>query len=64
MRDKPTFAATMKAVLWSFLGIRGRRGYEEDASRLNPMHLIVAGLIAAAIFVIALLLVVRLVLAD
>ena len=55
--------ATVKAVLWSFIGIRGRRGYEHDTSRLNPIHVIIAGVIAAALFVIALLLVVRLVLA-
>ena len=62
MRDKPTFAASLKAVLWSFLGIRGRRDYEEDVRKLKPVHVIVAGVIAAAIFVAALLVVVRLVL--
>ena len=61
--DKPTFASTVKAVLWSFIGIRSRRDYEQDVSKLNPIHVIVAGVIAAAIFVIVLLLVVRLVLA-
>lgn len=64
MRDKPTFAASVKAVLWSFLGIRGRRDYEEDARKLKPVHVIVAGVIAAAIFVAALLLVVRLALGS
>ena len=61
--ERPSFASTVKAVLWSFIGIRGRRDYEQDARNLNPIHVIVAGVIAAAVFVIVLLLVVRLVLA-
>lgn len=63
-RPEPaSFMSTVKAVLWSFIGIRRRRDYEEDARKLNPVHVIVAGLIAAVIFVIGLLLVVQLVLA-
>ena len=61
--EQASFMSTMKAVLWSFIGIRRRRDYEEDARKLNPVHVIVAGVIAAVIFVIGLLLVVQLVLA-
>lgn len=53
------FLQTMRAVLWSFFGVRKRSGYEQDAQQLNPVHVIVAGLIAAALFVLALILVVR-----
>jgi hypothetical protein len=54
--DKPHqrkggFLATMKAVLWSFFGVRKRADYENDAASLNPIYVIVAGLIAAAIFI-------------
>jgi hypothetical protein len=55
------FLQTMRAVLWSFFGVRKRAGYEEDAAQLNPVHVIVAGIIAAALFVLVLLAVVRMV---
>ena len=43
---------TFKAVAWSFLGIRRSDGYEQDVSRLNPLHVVAAGILAAAVFVI------------
>jgi len=55
------FLATMRAVLWSFFGVRRRSEYEKDAVRLNPVFVIIAGIGAAALFVLALLLVVRMV---
>jgi len=54
-----SFAQTVKAVAWSFFGIRRRAGYEQDALKLNPVHLVVAGLIGAALFIAALVLLVR-----
>lgn len=58
-RGKSTFAQTMKAVLWSFFGVRKQSDYERDAAQLNPVHVIVAGVIGAAIFVLVLILIVR-----
>ncbi len=55
------FAATMRAVLWSFFGVRRRAEYEMDAASLNPVHVIIAGLLAAAFFVFVLLVIVNLV---
>ncbi len=63
-RRKMSFGATVKAVLWSFFGVRKRSAYEDDTQRLNPLHVIVAGVIAAVLFVIGLLMVVRLVVAQ
>ena len=40
-------------------GVRKGAGYQDDIARLNPVHVIVAGLLAAAIFVIALVAIVR-----
>lgn len=51
--------ATMKAVFWSFFGVRKRRDYDHDAANLNPVHVIAAGLIGAAIFIGVLLVLVR-----
>jgi len=56
---KLSFFQTMKAVLWGFFGVRKGAGYQDDIARLNPVHVIVAGLLAAAIFVIALVAIVR-----
>ncbi len=50
---------TMRAVAWSFLGIRRSADYERDVQRLNPVHVIVAGLLGAALFIGALVLLVR-----
>jgi len=56
---KGSFVQTMKAVAWSFFGIRKSAEYEKDVSQLNPVHVIVAGVIGAAIFVLTLVLIVN-----
>jgi flagellar biogenesis protein FliO len=50
-----------KAVLWSFFGIRKRSAHEVDVARLHPVQVIVAALIGALLFILALVLVVHLV---
>jgi len=59
-----TFGATMRAVFWSFFGVRKRRDYEADASNLNPIHVIVGGLIGVALFIGILVFLVRLAVAH
>jgi len=63
-RRQASFLATMKAVCWSFFGVRKRRDYEHDAANLNPVHVIVGGLVGALVFIGILVLVVRLVVAQ
>jgi hypothetical protein len=58
---KSSFGATVKAVLWGFFGVRKRSGYEHDAAKLNPVHLIIAGVIGALIFIATLLIIVNIV---
>ena len=48
-----------KAVFWSFLGIRRRAEHESDVTQLKPAQVIVAGIIAAALLVLGLVLLVR-----
>jgi len=50
-----------KAVFWGFLGVRRKSEYEADTKRLKPQHVIGAGLVAAALFVLVLFGVVKLV---
>ena len=59
-RRKLNFFQTLKAVAWALFGVRKGSGYQEDVGKLNPLHVIVAGLLAAAIFVFVLVSVVRL----
>ena len=54
-----TFLQTVGAVAWSFFGVRRSADYERDVQRLNPVHVVVAGLISAALFVGAVVLLVR-----
>jgi hypothetical protein len=54
-----SFLMTVKAVAWSFFGVRRRAGYEEDVAKLNPVHVVIAGVIGAALFVLALVLMVN-----
>lgn len=56
---KLSFFATIKAVLWSFLGIRKQSGYEQDTAQLNPLHVIIAGVLCAALFVMTLVFIVK-----
>ena len=50
-----------KAVFWSFFGVRKRSDYESDSKNLKPQHLISAGLVSAAVFVLVLFAIVKLV---
>jgi hypothetical protein len=49
----------VKAVAASFFGVRGGRAHRQDMSRLNPLHVIIVGIMLAAVFVVTLLLVAR-----
>jgi hypothetical protein len=63
-KRKASFAATVKAVLWSFFGIRKKSDYDKDAAQLNPIHVIIAGVIGALIFVLVLIAIVKVVVAQ
>ena len=59
MQRRGSFLGTLRAVAWSFFGVRKGSDYEKDVSQLNPLHVIAAGVIAAALFVVGLILLVR-----
>ncbi len=58
-QPKGSFIQTVKAVAWGFLGVRKASGQAQDIARIKPAHLIVAGLLGAALFVTVLVLLVR-----
>ena len=64
VQRKGSFSQTLRAVGWSFFGVRRSAEHEKDVAQLNPLHVIVAGLIAAAVFILTLVLLVRWVLSS
>jgi hypothetical protein len=50
---------TVKAVGWSFFGVRKNSAYKDDLAKLNPLHIIAVAFVAVALFVIGLILFVR-----
>ena len=62
MAETPRKASPLqvaKAVLSAFIGIRKRAAHEHDAVTITPVQAIVAGIIAAVIFVLGLVVLVR-----
>ena len=57
--SRSSFLQTLRTVAWSFFGVRRAADHAQDVARLNPVHLVIAGLIGAALFVVALVLLVR-----
>ena len=62
--NRGTFFQTVGAVAWSFFGVRKGAEYEKDVSQLNPVHVVIGGVIGALVFIGALLLFVNWVLAS
>ena len=52
---RPSLLRSLKTVAWSFIGIRSRAGFEEDAAKLNPLHVLLAGVISALFLVVSLI---------
>lgn len=48
---KGSFLQTMRAVAWSFFGVRKSSDYEKDVSQLNPVHVVIAGVIGALVLI-------------
>ena len=46
---------TVKAVLWGFIGVRRNSDFQQDVAKLNPIHLLVTGVVLAFLFVAVLM---------
>jgi hypothetical protein len=55
---------TVKAVAWGFFGVRKNSDYQEDIAKLTPLHIIAVGFVAVVVFVVALILLVKFVVAP
>jgi hypothetical protein len=61
---KGSWPRAAKAVAWSFFGIRRRADYAKDIDQLNPIHVVIAGIVGAALFVAILIVLVRCVISS
>lgn len=64
MSDKPTAGGeqaggsvwpAIKAVAWSFLGVRKNSEFQADIGRLSPYAIIAVGVVGAVLFVLTLI---------
>ncbi len=57
---KSSFLDTVKTVFAGAIGVRRKADHER--APLNPLHLVIAGVVCAALFIVTLLTIVKLVL--
>lgn len=55
---------TVVAVMWSFVGLRSRKAFQQDIAQLNPIHIIAVGIVLALVFVLGLVALVQWVVAQ
>jgi hypothetical protein len=58
-RRQASLGQTARAVFWSFFGVRKRASYEQDAQQLNPVHVILMGVVGAALFIAILVAIIK-----
>ena len=58
---RPGLLDVVKTVLFGALGVRRKADHERQTQPVNPVYLIVAGLVFAALFVATLIVIVRIV---
>lgn len=59
-----SFLRTMKAIFWSFFGVRKGEHSVQDNETLNPIHVVIAGILGALMLIAVLLVIVKMVLAK
>ncbi len=58
---RPGLLDVVKTVLFGALGVRRKTDHERQTQPVNPVYLIVAGVVFAAFFVLTLIVIVRIV---
>lgn len=46
---------SVRLVAWSFLGIRSKAAYQDDLTKVNPMHVVAVGLVGVLLLVVGLI---------
>ena len=58
------FLISMRAVMWGFLGVRKRSGQDADMASVTFVHIVLAGILSAVIFMTILLFIVKAVVSN
>lgn len=58
------FLISMRAVMWGFLGVRKREGQDADMASVSFVHIVLAGVLGAVIFMAILLMIVKAVVSN
>lgn len=61
-KRQATLGEVIKAVAWSFFGVRKRQHMLSDAVTIRPYQVVIVGILMGAAFVVTLLIIVRIVL--
>jgi len=61
-REQAGFLEVMRAVFWSFFGVRSSQGRASDERRIGPWQVFIAGWIGAAVVVAILIGIVKMIL--
>ncbi len=64
VQRKGSLLQTIRAVAWSFVGIRKNSGYQDDLAKLNPLHVVAVALVGVVLFIVALMVLVNWVVAK
>lgn len=59
VQRKGSLLQTLRTVAWSFFGVRRSSALAEDVQKLNPVHVVIAGIVGALLFIVVLVLLVR-----
>ncbi len=54
-QKKASIFQIVKAVMWSMLGVRQQKGYEDDTAKITLKQAVIAGLIGGFIFVVSMI---------
>ena len=46
--EKASFLYSLRAVVWSFTGLRRKSDFDTDSVKLNPVHIVIAGFLVVA----------------
>jgi Protein of unknown function (DUF2970) len=59
VQRKLSLGQTLRAVAWSFFGVRKAQDQAQDVRQLNPLYVIIAGILGGALFVLMLVLLIQ-----
>lgn len=51
----PSVWRSVKLVAWSFLGIRSKSAYQEDLSKVSPLHVLAVALVGVLLLIVGLI---------